>query len=574
MAGSGHQYRCPLNKYQIPTTRNPESQAPKALAGRWQLAARSCMLWLSPMADQPTSGKTELDLQREEFRRQLAGRGPNPVFTSRVGVVLSGGGARGAYEAGVLMAFQDAEVPTQIVTATSIGSINAASFAAHAKGEVGNAETLVRSWLELTPSLLGIDWSKYMFLLAGLVAASAGIGNFLWQWMNDQGVTLHPHHPKLTWFALGAAGGSILLFSDRLSYIGYVALNYVRGRPWQPDRRKAWISFGANLLVLGFVILFLGFTKIHVGYHAYEFSVGLPVAAVIFFGWAIYRIFRVPLSKLSHRFLRMPLRTGLFNNFERTKFLRARIPEDLLRNSGIKVIMTATDLQHGAARYFSNVSPEELIRHPDVQEKFVRNEVECPLDLVQAAVASSAYTFAYEAVLMEGRLWTDGGIVTNQPILPAIRLGADVLFLVMVTPLAGNDDTGVVKTFLDVGVSAVDILISKNFKSDVMMLENVNRLCTSYAAEMGVKPEQLELQIGTQHYRYIKSFNIAPEKPLPAMILDFDGETLRPVIEQGYHDAMQVILDFLSYEEKRPSHESRRVVRLTAERMEGNYRSR
>lgn len=532
------------------------------------------MLCSIPMTDQPTPGKTELDELREEFHRQLAGRGPNPIFSSRVGVVLSGGGARGAYEAGVLMAFQDAEVPTQIVTATSIGSINAASFAAHANGEVGNAESLVRSWLELTPSMLGIDWSKYMFLLAGLVAASAGIGNFLWQWMNDQGISLHAHHPKLTWFALGAAGGSILLFSDRLSYIGYVVLNHIRGRQWQPIRRKAWISLGANVVVLGFVILFLGFTNIHVGSPAYEFSLGVPVAAVIFLGWAVYRIFRVPLSKLSHRFLRMPLRTGLFNNFERTKFLRARIPEDMLRSSAIKVIMTATDLQHGSARYFSNIAPDDLIRHSDVQEHFVRHEVECPLDLVQAAVASSAYTFAYEAVLMEGRLWTDGGIVTNQPILPAIRLGADVLFLVMVTPLAGNDDTGVVKTFLDVGVSAVDILISKNFKSDVMMLENVNRLCISYAAEVGVKPEQVELQIGTQHYRYIKSFNIAPEHPLPAMVLDFDGDTLRPVIEHGYRDAMKVLLDFLSYEEKRPSRESRRVVRLTAERMEGNFHGR
>jgi predicted acylesterase/phospholipase RssA len=293
----------------------------------------------------------------------------------------------------------------------------------------------------------------------------------------------------------------------------------------------------------------------------------------IILGWAFYRIFRVPLSNLSHRFLRLPLRTGLFANFERTKFLRARIPENELRNSQIRVIMTATDLQHGAARYFSNVPPETLMAEPDVHAEFVRQEVECPLDLVQAAVASSSYTFAYEAVLMEGRLWTDGGIVTNQPILPAIRLGADVLFLVMVTPLKGNDDTGEVKTFLDVGVQAVDILISKNFKSDIMMLENVNHLCAIYAADLGVQPEQLELQMGTQRYRYIKSFNIAPEKPLPAMALDFDGETLRPVILQGYRDATKVLLEFLDYEATRPARESRRVVRLAAERMEGNFRT-
>jgi predicted acylesterase/phospholipase RssA len=49
----------------------------------------------------------------------------------RIGVVLSGGGARGAYEAGVLLAFGHAKLPTHVVSAASIGSINAASYVAH-----------------------------------------------------------------------------------------------------------------------------------------------------------------------------------------------------------------------------------------------------------------------------------------------------------------------------------------------------------------------------------------------------------------------------------------------------------
>jgi len=156
------------------------------------------------------------------------------------------------------------------------------------------------------------------------------------------------------------------------------------------------------------------------------------------------------------------LRTGLFPNFDRIKFLRARIPDDKLRNSAIRVIMTATDIQRGAARFFSNATVETLVNDPGAHEDFIRREVESPQDLVLAAVASSAYTFAYEAVTMEGRLWTDGGIMTNQPVLPALRLGADVLFLVLIAPLEGADQTGAIKTFLDVGVHAVDILISKN----------------------------------------------------------------------------------------------------------------
>jgi len=289
--------------------------------------------------------------------------------------------------------------------------------------------------------------------------------------------------------------------------------------------------------------------------------------------WGLYRLLRGPLNKLSHGFLRLPLRTGLFANFDRLKFLRARLPESGLRSSAIHVIMTATDLQGGSARYFSNVPPEELLRDPDVQPDFVAEDVECPRDLVMAAVASSAYTFAYEAVPLDDRLWTDGGVVTNQPIRPALRMGADVLFLVMLEPLAHNQVPGQVKTFLDVGIHDVDILISKNLKSDLAMLNNLNRLCSIYANELGVKPEQLELEIGAQHYCYVRPFTIAPENPLPATALDFDGEIIGPVIVQGYKDACKVLKDFLAYEAARPPRESRRVVRLAAERPEGNFRA-
>ena len=58
---------------------------------------------------------------------------------------------------GVLLALQDAQVPTHILAATSVGSINAASYAAHSKTEIGSAESLVDSWSHLTPPAMGIN---------------------------------------------------------------------------------------------------------------------------------------------------------------------------------------------------------------------------------------------------------------------------------------------------------------------------------------------------------------------------------------------------------------------------------
>jgi predicted acylesterase/phospholipase RssA len=525
--------------------------------------------------ERSAAAMAELAGLRTQFREQADGAKAPSVFSSRVGVVLSGGGARGAYEAGVLMAFSDAKIPTHILAATSIGSINAASYAAHSEGLVGKADSLVKSWMELTPAMLGIDWSRYVFTLAGLVAASAGIGNLVRELLDESGIYFHTNSPKITWFALAAAGVAILLFADKLSYVGHLLWNLARRRPWDPDHRKIWISLTANVLVWGFVIVFLNLTHIRAplwGRPYIDLSAPLPAIAVILLGWLVYRILREPLSRLSHRFLRLPLRTGLFANFERTKFLRARIPVDGLRNSSIRVVMTATDLNHGVARFFSNTPVEVLAGDPGANKDFVLREFEQPPDLVQAAVASSSYTFAYEAVPMDGRLWTDGGVMTNQPILPALRLGADLLFLVMIAPLTGADQSGEIKTFLDVGVQAVDIMVSKNFKSDIMLLDNVNRVCTAYATELGLRPEQVELEIGKQRYHYVKSFSIAPEKPLPALALDFDAEIIGPIIVQGYRDAMSVLPQFLEYEAARPTPETKQLVRLAVERPEGNFR--
>ena len=88
---------------------------------------------------------------------------------------------------------------------------------------------------------------------------------------------------------------------------------------------------------------------------------------------------------------------------------------------------------------------------------------------------------------------------------------------------------------------------------------------------MGVKPEQLELEIGRQQYRFVKFFNIAPEKPLPADRWILTAKSSARIIVQGYKDATHVIREFLAYEVERPPRDSRRVVHLSAERLEGNF---
>jgi NTE family protein len=83
------------------------------------------------------------------------------VEASRVGVVLPGGGALGAYEAGVLhyvlydvAAALGRDVPLDVLCGTSVGSIGASLLAAYADEPRTRADRLVQQWMSLQLDVL------------------------------------------------------------------------------------------------------------------------------------------------------------------------------------------------------------------------------------------------------------------------------------------------------------------------------------------------------------------------------------------------------------------------------------
>ena len=79
-----------------------------------------------------------------------------PATRPRIGFVLSGGGSRGAYEAGIIHYLRTdlarrlgRHVPIDIVTGTSVGAINAAFMAATASDPDDQAKQIVAAWRSL-----------------------------------------------------------------------------------------------------------------------------------------------------------------------------------------------------------------------------------------------------------------------------------------------------------------------------------------------------------------------------------------------------------------------------------------
>ncbi len=94
-------------------------------------------------------------------------------------LILSGGGARAAYQAGVLRAVSeimpDLENPFPIISGTSAGAINAVAMAAHPKGFHETVSDLVDTWEQL--GLDNVFKSNWFDLCGGVLKVGASLFN-------------------------------------------------------------------------------------------------------------------------------------------------------------------------------------------------------------------------------------------------------------------------------------------------------------------------------------------------------------------------------------------------------------
>lgn len=99
-----------------------------------------------------------------------------PPTHRRLGLVLAGGAARGAYEAGAMKFILHEvaktlgrSVPLEVFCGTSVGAINTCALAAWADEPEGRADRLVRAWHELElRDLLKPDFREIVAMISGL----------------------------------------------------------------------------------------------------------------------------------------------------------------------------------------------------------------------------------------------------------------------------------------------------------------------------------------------------------------------------------------------------------------------
>ncbi len=116
---------------------------------------------------------------KEVPERQSAGSGRgNDGGKPRIGLVLTGGGARAAYQVGLVrhLAKRLPEFHFDVLTGVSAGAINASFLASHTGSATEATEDLMSTWLDLTPDHVFRDdgWSLGKMVFRWLLNLASG----------------------------------------------------------------------------------------------------------------------------------------------------------------------------------------------------------------------------------------------------------------------------------------------------------------------------------------------------------------------------------------------------------------
>lgn len=137
-------------------------------------------------------------------------------------------------------------------------------------------------------------------------------------------------------------------------------------------------------------------------------------------------------------------------------------------------------------------------------------------------LASSSFPVFLTPIEIDGKLWSDGGIVNITPLAKAIEMGATEIDVIICSDPWLDNKWNVAKQ------SAVpnQIIRTLSLMSDQIAKNDIELT--------GLKNELADIN---ENYQYVKVRVCVPSVPLNVDSLEFNPSDIVRMIEQGYHDA-------------------------------------
>ena len=369
------------------------------------------------------------------IRRRLK---PGLPFT-RPALVLSGGGALGAYEVGVLRVLEAVGWRPAVVAGVSIGAVNAVVWRAHA----GACAALEEVWRRMTAADVGFRWVTLLlrtlgglvaflgvFELALTVAGSRELSGAHWLWHRASArIDLASTLLDLWMWSFFALAGALAAVLSR-PVEGWLARRHPASDPTRASRIFARVLVG--LWVFYAAIWALGVPWPH----RFSASVLLVTTLVWLAGrpgqtnrWS---------RMLTHAFLPETRGRGLWSAAGRQRVVERMVAAGDARrlvDPDTRLVVSALAVDTGRIAHFvSGPPPDDALVRRLEDELGEVVWVRDPAEVLQAALASSAIPGIFEPVRIRGRDFVDAGGFANQPLHVALAADADAVLVVLLSP--------------------------------------------------------------------------------------------------------------------------------------------
>lgn len=465
----------------------------------------------------------------------------------RVALILSGGGALGAYEVGVLRVLETIGLKPAILAGVSVGAVNGVIWLAHRL----HTTPLERVWARLRSATVGLRWATLMMRAIGaflivlalvqafltLVGSQAlGPGSLAIGGGDGRSEALAALLDILAWLLVALAGQTILKGSRQ-------ADEWMNRMTTPRDPQRLHRIFGISLVVAGTVHLL---TWLFAVPWPHRFSaVALLLSAVL---WAANRP-GVAGERLRRVFLRMLPEThgrGLWGSEARRRLVRRGVtagdPTALL-SGPTHLIIYACAIETGQMTYFinwSDPSPHftESIRE-SVGEVVVMRTVE---EVIEAVVASSAIPAVFEPVRIGDHEYVDGGVFSSQPLQAVLADGADAMVVVLVSPSEAPTQARVAPNLIELAGRLLEIAWWRDLQSGLRRLPRdwtwraaptESNVGAPMAAPAGAPVDEAPL----------RACVIEPHGILPGGLYGFSPENTAELRRLGEADAWRALAD-------------------------------
>ena len=438
--------------------------------------------------------------------------------------MLSGGGALGAYEVGVLRVLEAVRLAPAIVAGVSIGAINAVVWRAHA----GRTAVLEEVWRRMTATDVGFRWVTLVLRALGVLVAALGLIELLltllgsrelsgsyWLWKRSSArIDLTSTVLDLWMWGLFALAGVLAMVLSRP-----VESWLAHQRP-VADIGRASRLFGRIVLglwVVYAVVWILGFPWPH----RFTLSVLFVVALVWLAnrpghssGWA---------RRMMHVLTPETRGRGLWGAAGRQRMLERLVEAgdvNRLTDPEVRLVISALAIDSGRIAHFvSGPPPAEafLQRLESGLGEVVR--VREPAEVLLAVLASSAIPGVFEPVRIRGRDFMDPGGFTNQPLHVALAADADAALVVLMSPSIPPSPAAPPDNLFALGSRLLEVANWRDMQAELRSLP------TGWSR----KGDPARMCV------------VEPDTTLPGGVLGFDPVNAAALIERGEEDAWRAL---------------------------------